>query len=113
MSFDRAIEEIIQAALARGDFDNLQGAGKPQDHSEYFSMPEEDRLAHTVLKNAGYVPAEVTLLKEIEELRKQLSGTRSEVERRYLIKQIDEKTLAFNLMQEQKQAARRRARKMR
>lgn len=113
MSFDRAIEEIIQAALARGDFDNLRGQGKPQDHSEYFSMPEEDRLAHTVLKNAGYLPPEVELLKEIDALRLQLSGARSEADRRFLIKQIDEKTLAFNLLQEQKQAARRRARKLR
>ncbi len=113
MSFDRAIEEIMQAALARGEFDNLRGQGKPQDHSEYFSMPEEDRLAFTVLKNAGYVPAEVALLKEIDGLRGQLAGARSEAERGYLAKQIAEKTLAFNLLQEQKQAARRRARKIR
>jgi hypothetical protein len=113
VSFERTIEEIIQAALARGDFDNLRGQGKPQDHSEYFSMPEEDRLAFSVLKNAGYVPAEVELLKEIDGLREQLAGAQAEVERRSLVKQIDEKTLAFNLLQEQKQAARRRARKTR
>ena len=113
MSFDRAIEEIIQAAMARGEFDNLRGQGKPLDHSDYFSMAEEDRLAFTVLKNAGYVPAEVELLKEIDQLRGQLEAAESEVARRYLIKQIDEKSLAFNLIQEQKQAARRRARKAR
>lgn len=113
MSFDRAIEEIIQAAMARGEFDNLQGQGQPLDHGDYFSMPEEDRLAYTVLKNAGFVPPEVELLKEIDALRGRLAGVESEVERRYLVKEIDEKTLAFNLLQEQKQAARRRARKMR
>ncbi len=113
MSLDRAIEEIIQAAMARGDFDNLRGQGKPQDHSDYFSMPEEDRMAYTVLKNAGYLPPEVELLKEIDALRGQLAAAQSEDVRRYLTKQIDEKTLAFNLMQEQKQAARRRARKAR
>ena len=78
MSFDRAIEEIIQAAMARGEFDNLQGQGKPQDHSDYFSMPEEDRLALTVLKNAGYVPPEVVLLKEIDELRGRRESAQSE-----------------------------------
>ena len=113
MSFDWAIEEIIQAAMARGEFDNLAGQGKPQDHSEYFSMAEEDRLAFTVLKNAGYLPGEVELLKVIDALRGQLAAAQSEDERRYLTKQIDEKTLAFNLLQEQKQAARRRARKIR
>ncbi len=112
MSLDRAIEEIIQAAMARGEFDNLRGQGQPQDHSEYFSMPEEDRMAFTVLRNAGFVPPEVLLLKEMDELRARLASAKSEVERRHVIKQLDEKTLAFNLLQEQKQAARRRARKM-
>lgn len=113
MSLDRAIEEIIQAAMARGEFDNLRGQGKPQDHSEYFSMPEEDRLAFTVLKNAGYIPPEVALLREIDELRSQLRAAKSEAERSNLTKQLDEKSLAFNLIQEQKQAGRRRARKAR
>lgn len=113
MSFDRAIEEIIQAAQARGDFDNLRGQGKPQDHSEYFSLPEEDRLAFTVLKNAGYAPPEVALLKEIDDLRTRLAAAQSDRERRHLGQQLDEKTLAFNLCQEQRQAARRRARRAR
>lgn len=113
MSLDRAIEEIIQAAQARGEFDNLRGQGKPQDHSEYFSMPEEDRMAFTVLKNAGYAPPEVELLKEIDALRSQLAAAKSGAERAHLVKQLDEKTLALNLLQEQKQAAHRRARKMR
>lgn len=112
MSFDRAVEEIIQAAMARGEFDNLKGSGKPQDHSEYFSMPEEDRLAFTVLKNSGFVPEEVGLLKEIGALRGRLSAAQSDAEKRELTKQLDERTLAFNLIQEQKAAARRRARKM-
>lgn len=112
MSLDRAIEEIIQAAMARGEFNNLKGQGRPQDHSDYFSMAEEDRMAFTVLKNAGYAPPEVELLKEIDALRARLAAAQSEVERRYLTKQLDEKTLAFNLLQEQKQAARRRARKI-
>lgn len=111
MSFDRAIEEIIQAAMARGEFNNLKGAGKPQDHSDYFSMPEEDRLANTVLKNSGFVPPEVELLREMDALRDRIKATKSDAERRSLTKELDEKQLAFDLLQEQKAAARRRARK--
>ncbi len=113
MSLDRAIEEIIQAAMARGEFSNLPGEGRAQDHSEYFSMPEEDRMAFAVLRNAGYVPPEVALLQEIEQLRGRLAAAEPESQRGSLIKQLDEKILAFNLLQEQKQAARRRARKLR
>jgi hypothetical protein len=112
MSFDRAIEEIIQAAMARGEFKNLKGEGKPQDHSDYFSMPEEDRLANTVLRNSGFVPPEVELLKEMDALRAGLKLARSDVEKRQLTKELDEKQLAFDLLQEQKAAARRRARKI-
>jgi hypothetical protein len=112
MSFDRAIEEIIQAAMARGEFRNLKGEGKPQDHTDYFSLPEEDRLANTVLKNSGFVPPEVGLLKEIDALRGRLKSARSDAERRALTKELDERQLAFDLLQEQKAAARRRARKM-
>ncbi len=113
MSFDRAIEEIIQAAMARGEFDDLPGSGKPQDHSGYFAMPEEDRLAFSILKNSGHLPEEVALLKEIDGLRSRLAAAQSEPEQRRLAAEIDEKWLAFNLLVEQKQAARRRARKSR
>jgi hypothetical protein len=112
MSFDRAIEEIIQAAMARGEFANLKGEGKPQDHSDYFSMPEEDRLAYAVLKNSGFAPPEVELMKELDALRARLKSAKSDAERRELTKQLDERQLAFDLLQEQRAAARRRARKV-
>ena len=69
MSFDRIVEAIIQEAMERGEFENLPGKGKPIDLSEYFETPEEVRLAHSVLKNAGMTSREVDLLKEIAELK--------------------------------------------
>ena len=56
MSLERAIEEIIQAAMARGEFDNLPGKGKPLNLDDYFSLPEDERMALTMLRNAGYCP---------------------------------------------------------
>ena len=67
--FDRIVEAIIKDAMERGDFDNLPGKGKPIDLSEYFETPEEIRLAHSLLKNAGMTSREVDLLKEIARLR--------------------------------------------
>ncbi len=113
MSFDRAVEEIIQAAMARGEFDNLPGRGRPQDHSDYFAMPEEDRLAFSILKNSGHLPEEVALLQEIDSLRARHAAAQSEAEKRRLAAEIDEKTLALSLLLEQKQTAKRRARKAR
>jgi hypothetical protein len=109
--FLKAVEEIIQDAIARGEFDNLPGAGKPLDMDAYFALPEEDRLAYTALKNAGYIPEEVGVLQEVKLLQEQLSHAQDEDRKRALHRKIDEKTLKFNLMIEQRQAARRKARK--
>jgi hypothetical protein len=62
-SFDRIVEELIQKAQERGDFDNLPGKGKPIDLSAYFETPEEVRVAQSVLKNAGFKSREADLLK--------------------------------------------------
>ena len=53
MSFDKAVEAIIQEAMQRGDFDNLRGKGQPLDLSAYFDTPEDVRMAYSILKNAG------------------------------------------------------------
>lgn len=111
MPLENVIEEIIQDAIARGEFDNLPGKGKPLDHDAYFALPEDQRLAYTALKNAGYVPEEVALLKEIKQLRERLGHCVDPTERKSLYKALDEHTLKFNLLQEQKQHARRKARK--
>ena len=59
MSLDRVVDEMIRDAMARGEFDNLPGAGKPQNLDSYFAAPEDLRMAWSVLRNAGYLPEEV------------------------------------------------------
>jgi hypothetical protein len=53
MNFDKFVESIIQEAMARGEFENLPGKGKPLDLTEYFNAPEGVRVAQAMLKNAG------------------------------------------------------------
>jgi hypothetical protein len=62
MSFDKIVEEPIKKAQERGEFDNPPGKGKPIDLSAYFEMPEDVRVAQSVLKNAGFKSREVDLL---------------------------------------------------
>ncbi len=66
MAYIKSVEEQIQAAMARGEFDNLPGAGKPLDLSENPYTPEELRLGYKLLKDAGFAPLWITLQKEIE-----------------------------------------------
>jgi hypothetical protein len=71
MSFaflERIAEEKIREAVRRGDFDNLPGAGKPlPDEDDLALVPPDLRMAYRVMKNAGYVPEEVRLRREIED----------------------------------------------
>ncbi len=95
-----AIEQIIREAMARGEFDNLPGAGKPIDLSAYFNTPEEMRLAYSVLKNAGILPQEAELLQEMAVLKEKAEGTKDAAERARLLKEMERKRLQFNLMME-------------
>ena len=101
MSFDEVIESLIKEAQARGEFNNLPGKGKPIDLTEYFSMPENTRVAQTMLKNAGMVPAEIELLQEIAALKDALTSLCDSTEIEKIRLRINENQFKFNLLIEQ------------
>jgi hypothetical protein len=69
MSFwDKLVEERINEAANRGVFDNLPKAGQPLELEDDSHIPAELRLAHKILANAGYVPEEVALKRQIHNI---------------------------------------------
>jgi len=102
MSFDKVVEAIIQEAMARGEFDDLPGRGKPIDLTEYFNTPEDVRVAQSMLKNAGMVPVEIELLQEIAALKEMLYALIDENEKDKKRKLLEEKQLQFNLLLERR-----------
>jgi hypothetical protein len=106
MMFDRIVEAIIKDAMERGEFDNLPGKGKPIDLTEYFDTPEEVRLAHSILKNAGMTSREVELLKEIAELKQVHAALLDEKKKQDIEKQIQQKQIELNLMLERQKRER-------
>jgi DnaJ family protein C protein 28 len=69
--FHDYIEEIIQEAMERGEFDNLEGMGKPLNLDE--NPYEGDKAAgYRLLKNNNYAPPEIELLKEIRRERSRM-----------------------------------------
>lgn len=100
MNFDKLVEEKLREAIAQGEFDNLAGKGKPVDLTAYFATPEDLRLGYSILKNAGVVPQEMQLLKEVETLKEKLESTTEKTAREKLQREIDEQTLKFNLLVE-------------
>lgn len=86
--FDLLAEQRIQDALARGDFEGLPGAGRPLELEEEPFVSPEQRMVNHILKNAGFVPREVLLRKEIARLRKALDGLPEGEERTRLRQQL-------------------------
>ena len=100
MSLAKFIEERIREAIEAGEFNNLEGAGKPLDLDAYFNTPEDVRMGYSVLKSAKIVPEEVDRLKEIGALKERIKSSTDESEKRRLILILNERVLAFNLVME-------------
>ncbi len=72
---DQIAESRIQEAIERGELRNLPGEGKPLQLDDDSAIPEELRAAYRILKNAGFLPPELQLRKEVrqaEQLLQQL-----------------------------------------
>lgn len=100
MSRALSIEEQIRRAIEAGEFDDLEGKGKPIDLSAYFAAPEDVRLGYAMLKSNNFVPEEVERLKEIGELNERLASCADENEKKALVKALQEKNLALSLILE-------------
>jgi hypothetical protein len=100
MSCHRKADEKINEAIAKGEFDNLPGKGKPLDLRAYFSTSEHLRMGYSILKSAGIIPEEIELLKQIEGLKKSLGSCTNQIEKRAIQKQLSEKITNFNMRME-------------
>nr|MBL8410618.1 DUF1992 domain-containing protein [Dechloromonas sp.] len=72
--FDILAEQRIVDAIARGELDNLPGAGQPLVFDDDPLLSPEQRMLNRILKNAGFAPQAVLLRKEIADLRRQLDA---------------------------------------
>ena len=100
MSIESAIEEKIRQAIARGEFDDLEGKGKPLNLDAYFNTPEDLRMAFAMLKSNDFVPEEVELLKAISSLKDRIKIEADGAIREKLAKELNEKSLALTLILE-------------
>jgi hypothetical protein len=72
--FAKVVEERIRRAQKKGEFENLEGSGKPLDLLDDQMVAEELRLSYKILKNADYLPPEIELKKAIQQTEELLSG---------------------------------------
>lgn len=100
MSLGKLIDKQIEEAIARGEFDNLEGSGKPINLDAYFATPAEMRVGYSVLKSNKFVPEEVDRLKEIGELKEKINACTDEDEKKRLTKLLNDKMLALSMILE-------------
>ncbi|MCS7072770.1 MAG: DUF1992 domain-containing protein [Anaerolinea sp.] len=63
------LDEIIRAAVQRGEFRDLPGEGKPLDLVDDPHTPEHLRLAHKILKDNDLVPEWIADAREVDAAR--------------------------------------------
>ena len=94
--FAKIAEQRIREAIENGEFDNLEGMGKPLDLSDESCIPEDLRMAYRVLKNAGCLPIELELRKEVMNLRGLINTIDDDQERLRKIRELNFKLLKLN-----------------
>ena len=77
---DSLAESRITEALNAGEFDQLTGAGKPLALQDDAAVPEHLRVAYRLLSNAGCLPPEQQLRRDISELEALLGQVESHAE---------------------------------
>jgi DnaJ homolog subfamily C member 28 len=64
--WESLVDQKIREAMEQGEFDDLEGRGKPLDTSENPFEDPELRLAHRMLRNAGFAPSWIEERKDID-----------------------------------------------
>lgn len=94
---ERIAEERIREAMARGEFANLPGAGRPLRLEDDALVPEDLRVAYKILKNAGCIPPELELRKEILTLHDLIRTIDGEDARKHIIRELNFKILKLDI----------------
>jgi hypothetical protein len=95
-------EEKIREAMAKGEFDDVSGKGRPLPPDELEGVPEELRVGFKLLRNAGAIPPELELRKEMLALSDLLACCRDENERGQLRQRLSLAHIRYRSLMEQR-----------
>ncbi len=96
--FQKIAEQKIREAIERGELNNLKNSGKPIELDDDSWVPEDLRAAYRVLKNAGCLPPEMELKKEIISLKDLIYSLDDDREKMKKIRELNFKILKLNTM---------------
>ncbi len=95
--FAKLAERRILEAIENGEFDNLEGKGKPLIFEDETWIPEEMRMAYRFLKNAGCVPPELEMRNEVINMCSLMNTLDDDKERIKKIRELNFKLLKLNM----------------
>ncbi len=98
--FRKIAEERIRRAMEEGEFDNLSNSGRPLHLEDDAFIPEDLRSAYRVLKNAGCIPPELELRREIVSLKDLIERLDDDRERLRRIRELNFRIMRLNMMRE-------------
>jgi hypothetical protein len=96
--FARIAERRIREAMENGEFDNLEGMGKPITFEDETMIPEDLRMVYRILKNAGCIPPELDLRNEVVNMSALINTIDDDKERLKKIREFNFKLLRLNIM---------------
>ncbi|MDR3561137.1 MAG: DUF1992 domain-containing protein [Negativicutes bacterium] len=95
-------EQKILDAIERGELDNLPGKGRPLDLDDMRGVPPALRMEYRVLKNAGLLPEELTVQKEITALEKLIEACRDNDKQTALRQQLRDRVVYYHILLEKR-----------
>jgi len=101
-AFEIIAEHRIQEAIEKGEFDNNPLAGKPLPPDGLDNVSPELRMAIKIMRNAGMLPEEIQLRKEITSIQALLNACVIDDEKASLRIKLNEKQLRFNMLVEKR-----------
>ncbi|MEJ2061000.1 MAG: DUF1992 domain-containing protein [Gammaproteobacteria bacterium] len=86
---DAIAESRIQEAIERGELDDLPGAGQPLALDDDAHVPPELRAGYRLLKNAGCLPPELQLRREISKVEALIDAAADPAERSRALRRLE------------------------
>ncbi|MEM8766562.1 MAG: DnaJ family domain-containing protein [Pseudomonadota bacterium] len=87
---DDIIGGWVKDAEKSGEVKKLPGYGKPLALEDERAVPPKYRMAFRILKNSGYTPSEVELIKKVGSLKAAIDASSDPAEQRHLRKELAE-----------------------
>ena len=91
-------ERKISEAIQKGQLDIEEWRNRPLPMNNDSLVPEELRMAHKILKNAGYLPPEIEIKKEIQQIEDLLVNCEDEYTRVKQLKKLNYLVMKLNTM---------------